>query len=69
MPKKYFNLDTQLEGGISYNPAVSSTKQRNPTNPTNPINPTNMELMEKYGINPWLRLSYYFVFRKDLKMF
>lgn len=66
MPRKYFNLDNQLEGGISHNVAVSPTKQRNPTNPTNP---TNMELMEKYGINPWLRLSYYFVFRKDLKMF
>ncbi len=67
MPKKYFNLDTQLEGGISYNPAVSSTKQRNPTNPTNPINPTNMELMEKYGITPWLRLVYSIHFGKTLK--
>ena len=63
MPQKYFNLDTQLEVGISNNLTVSPHNKRNSTNLT------NMELMEKYGINPWLRLSYYFVFRKDLKMF
>ena len=53
MPAKYINLE--------------SNNLRQETSATIPKPLSNMELMEKYGITPWLRLVYSIHFGKTLK--